>query len=466
MDSMSTGLKRAAIRVVWIYGFVWIGSLASYGEERDILAVPFADNGGMKMLYDNRQYPQAIATEGRLHLVWRDQLGVPFCASYDLQTRTFTEPVDLLKGYETDLDPKRVLNDHHYAPVIWTDSMGYLHVLYGCHRTPGVHLISVRPGDSSEWRRGPDITESISYPKFHRIYDDKTLMYSRYSGHLGFWQYHISNDGGYTWENGKELINLNAHPRDGEYATHAGSYNTTAISEDGKRLHVAFIWKVEDPVFNTRYQAYLNDHAQRYNLYYLYVDLPTGKAYNLAGRELDLPLRKSVADQHCLVWDTEERVAAVGPSICLDEDDRPNFVLPVSEESSLQSRFYFVRPEGERWIKSSIVETLHPFNASFLKRDSEGTFHAYLVAGSGEEVVEEGMDGYGWGHRIERWSSRNRGENWRKTDDLTPIPGHRYQNIKFASNDLEGALDGLLLFYGWEDADSPGTAYLWDGRER
>ena len=427
-------------------------------------AVPFAANGGMKMLYDNRQYPQAVAWKDQLHLVWREEKGTPFVASYDLNSRRFTDPVDLLSGYKSELDPKRVLNDHHYAPVIWTDNEGHLHVLYGCHRTPGVHLISKRPGDSSEWRRGLDIAESISYPKMHRIYDGKTLMYSRYSGHLGFWQYHISNDGGHTWENGRELINLTRAPQDGAHAAYAGSYNTTAVSADGKRLHVAFIWKVEDPVFNTRYQAYLNDHAQRYNLYYLYVDLPSGEAFNIDGEPLELPLRKSTADKQCLVWDTEERVAAVGPSICLDAEDQPHFTLPISEESSLQSRFYFVSRDGDSWMKSPIVETLHPFNASHLERESDGTFHVHLIAGSGEPVVEEGMDEYGFGHRVERWTSEDEGRTWAKTRDITPVPGHRYQNVKFASDNLEGPLDDVLIFYGWKDANSPGTAYVWDGR--
>ena len=29
-------------------------------------------------------------------------------------------------------------------------------------------------------------------------------------------------------------------------ASHAGSYHTTQVSTDGKTLHVAFIWKMEE----------------------------------------------------------------------------------------------------------------------------------------------------------------------------------------------------------------------------
>ncbi len=433
------------------------------GEERQ--AIPFANNGGLKMLYDNRMYPQAVAVGESVHIVWRGAEGFPYCATYDLRTRRFSDPQMLLAGLEDQIDAKKYKSDHHFAPVIWTDPKGYLHTLFGCHRTPGIHLVSDKPGNAEHWSRAPDFSESISYPKVHRIYDDKTLVYSRYSGHLGFWQYHISDDGGRGWK-GHSLINLAADPQDGAHAAYAGSYNTTAVSADGKRLHVAFIWKVEDPVFNKRYQAYLHDHTQRYNLYYLYVDLPTGKAFNADGVELELPLRKKTADKNCLVWDTDERVAAVGPSICLDDQDRPHFVLPVSEESPLDSRFSFVSRKDGAWLKSPITKTLHPFNASHLELDENGGFHAYLVVGSGEKVVEEKMDEYGWGQRVEEWVSSDGGANWSLFRDLTPEPGLRYQNVQFVSDDLEGGLKDLLLFYGWEGPESKGAAYLLDDRPR
>lgn len=439
-------------------------------DVRQTVAVPFADNGGLKMLYDNRQYPHAVAVAGKTHIVWRGIDGFPYCISYDMATRTFSERLSLIEGYDDEIDANRYKNDHHYAPVIWSDPEGYLHTLFGCHRTTGIHLVSVKPGDSSQWRRGNDFSESISYPKIHRIYDDKTLVYTRYSGHLGFWQYHISKDGGHSWQGGGQpVVNLGADPQDGAHAAYSGSYNTTAVSADGKRLHVAFIWKVEDPLYNTRYGKILGDHTQRYNLYYLYVDLPSGKGYNIDGKEIELPVRKRIADEDCLVWDTDERSAAVGPSICLDENDEPQFLLPVSEETPLDSAFYFVKRDGTDWRKTRIAKTLHPFNASCLQKDASGVYHAYMITGSGV-ALEEGealpieMDGYGWGQRVEKWASRDDGRTWQRELDLTPVPGMRYQNVQFVSDGMRREFDDLFLFYGWKDADSPGIGYLWDAR--
>ena len=441
---------------------------AFFGSNISAKVTSFANNGNLKALYDNRQYPQAVVVDNKLFAVWRGWgEGFPYVISYDLKTRTFSEPLNLMTGYEHEANLRRYRNDHHYAPVIWSDSDGYLHVLHGCHRTKGFHLISEKPGSAESWVRGPDISESISYPKVHRIYDDQTLIYSRLSGHLGYWWYHISGDGGRIWDElAQPAINLSGLPNDGHWASFSGSYNTTAISADGKRLHIAFIWKVEDSVFNTRYERVLGDHTQRYNLYYLYIDLPSGKGYNIQGEEIELPVRKKTADEKLLVWDTEERPAVAGPSISLDENDEPHFLMPVSnEDHELNSKFYFISFENDTWRRVPITDTLHPFNSGYLEQTEDGLHHATMITGSGEEVITEGMDEYGYGLAVEHWTSSDDGASWIKQKDLSPVPGMHYQNIQFVSNDMQEPMKNMLLFYGWQGRESPGELFLWDGRE-
>jgi len=178
--------------------------------------VSFADNGGLKMFYDNRMYPQAVALGNEVHIVWRGyEKGYPHLITYDLENGKFSDPRDLMIGYEDQINQGRYRSDHHYAPVIWSDENGHLHVLHGCHRTSGIHLISRNPRSADAWVRGPDIADSISYPQVHRIYQDQTLLYSRWSGHLGHWQYHISADGGRTWQQSpRAVIDLNGEPQD------------------------------------------------------------------------------------------------------------------------------------------------------------------------------------------------------------------------------------------------------------
>lgn len=428
--------------------------------------VPFAGNGGLKMLYDNRMYPQAVAVGDSAHIVWRGKDGFPYLASYHLENRTFTKPRMLLDGFLDKIKKRKYERDHHYAPVIWSDQNEFLHVLFGCHNSAGIHLISEKPGSTGCWVRGPSFDKSVSYPKIHRIHGNRTLIYFRHTGHLGHWQYRVSNDGGRNWNTPPQpVVDLNAAPQEGKHAAHAGSYNTTAVSTDGKRLHVAFIWKVEDPVFNRRYNRILGDHEQRYNLYYLWIDLESGQAFNVQGDEINLPIRKKVADEQCLVWDTQERVAAVGPSIALDAKDRPHLLLPVSDKTPHTGSFHLVCYENGAWRKTPITETLHPFNASHLEIEN-GVLRAFMITGSGESIIEKEMDEYGWGRRVEQWESRDRGRNWTLRQNLTPASSQKFQSIQFISKDMKSAMRDVVLFYGWNGHDKPGTTYLWDARQR
>ena len=427
--------------------------------------VPFADNGALKMLYDNRMYPQAVESLGQVHIVWRGQQGLPWIRSYDLAERTFSPPHMLLEGMDVDFDRKRFERDQHYSPVIWAEADGRLHVAFGFHRTPGFHFVSKRPGDASTWEQLPEISHSISYPKVHRLAGGKTLVYFRESGHLGFWTYRISSDGGRTWAKPQTpLIDMDAPPHDAPMASHAGSYQTTRLSNDGRTLHVAFIWKMEDELPSARYGGVLHDYTRRHNLYYLRLDLETGQAYNIDGKRLERPINKGVADRDCLVWDTDGRTAAVGPSIALDDEDRPYMMLPVSGATPYQSKFYFVRRREGEWVKTPITPTPHPFNSSHLERRPDGAFRALLIAGEGEAKAEDEMNRYGWGDRVEEWISDADGQNWRRSRDLTPKPGPRYQNIQFVRGENQEILEGIALFYGWED-QGPGQAYLLDERE-
>lgn len=457
-------VKRPVRLVGWLLLAICAVSVV-FARAEAAQSVPFADNGGLKMLYDNRQYPQAVVDGDKVNIVWRGEEGLPYLAAYDLKTRTFSERRMLMSGMEIKIKEGKYRKDHHFAPVIWMDSENHFHTMFGCHNTAGVQLISRKPHSVDGWERGSSPSDSMSYPKVHQIHDGGTLIYYRHTGHLGMWQYRLSSDGGRHWDGPpKTTIDLNAMPQDGEHASHAGSYNTTTVSADGTRLHVAFIWKVEDPVLNTRYDQMLTDHTQRYNLYYFFIDLPTHQAFNIYGEPVEMPLRKSVADRKCLVWDTEERVAAVGPSIALDQHGLPHFMLPISEKTPLDSHFHFVTWKDARWQKVKVTPTLHPFNASHLERLPDGEFRAFLIAGEGEKVVEEGMDEYGWGQRVEEWVSSDRGGKWARRSDLTPVPGLHYQNVQPVFGSDGRTMADLLLFYGWKDKDGAGTAYLWDGR--
>ena len=121
--------------------------------------LPFGEAGKFKMLYDARQRPQSVYLNDRLYIVYNGDAkptknskgsARPMLITYDPQNRSFSKPVRL--GQKSS-------SDHHYSPIIWADEEDSLHVLFGCHKTPGTHLVSEHPvqKEASEisWKKLP-----------------------------------------------------------------------------------------------------------------------------------------------------------------------------------------------------------------------------------------------------------------------------------------------------------------------
>ena len=118
-------------------------------------AKSFGTNGKLKMLYDVRSRPQSVLLYGRVYIVYNGDAkpskngsgdARPMLITYDPRTRSFSKSTKL--GSRS--------TDHHYSPIIWADEDDHLHVLFGCHKTSGTHLVSAQPVDSKtenvEWK--------------------------------------------------------------------------------------------------------------------------------------------------------------------------------------------------------------------------------------------------------------------------------------------------------------------------
>lgn len=435
---------------------------AARASAAEIQTMAFGQGGQIKMLYDRRQRPQAVYLDGRVHIVFNagGQTGArpksrtrPMAVTYDPVGRKFSEIVTLGPGSR----------DHHYGPVIWADEEDYLHVLFGCHRTPGTHLISKRPGDIGtdldSWDVGPQIAPGISYPTFFRVQGGRELIYYRTEGHTSSWTYRISGDNGRTWTGpAADVTDMDAKGR-----FEWSSYHTVLPSADGKFLHASFMTyddnKSNDPkrFYNPRYdQAVSNEW--KYNLYYVRINLQTHEVTNFEGDKLNTPIDIDHADANCRIWDTNWRGAGVPPTIMLDANADPAFLHVLSEDTLEDHRYYYVRRSGGKWKQTPITHSNHQWNSCHLARDADGTLNAYLIVG--ERYLDTGgyMDSYGGGN-VEQWASADNGETWKKQRDLTTdrhkYPGWKYNNIQPVTKSDGSIVDGMLLFYGWKDKDSP-----------
>ena len=251
----------------------------AFDEEPRVL--PFGEAGKIKMLYDCRQRPQSVYLKERLYIVYNGDAkptsnnkgsAYPMIITYDPENRSFSKPERL---------HRKSSSDHHYSPIIWADEKDHLHVLHGCHKTPGTHLISEQPVSNTsstiKWLKGPRIAPGLSYPTVYRIHGDKELIYYRTGGHISSWTYRISEDNGQTWvgtEN--DVTDLDSNGR-----LDWSSYQTKLPSRDGKYLHVVYTDYADnkttpDPkrFFNPRYNEDVSNEW-KYNLSYVKIDLAT-----------------------------------------------------------------------------------------------------------------------------------------------------------------------------------------------
>ncbi len=422
----------------------------------------FGEGGQIKMLYDRRQRPQSVYLNNKVHIVFNAgrKTGAlaksptkPMAISYDPLTREFSEIVIRGPGSK----------DHHYGPVIWADEENYLHVLFGCHRTPGTHLISKQPGSigtgPDSWETGAQIAPRISYPTVFRVYDNKELIYYRTHGHSSSWTYRVSDDNGKIWAGpARDVTDMDINGR-----TEWSSYQTTLPGKHGKFLHVAFIsyddCKSNDPgrLYNPRYGQPVGN-GWKYNLYYVKINLQTYDVTNCDGERMKTPIDIDHADAKCRIWDTKWRGAGVPPTIVLDENGDPAFLHVLSAETLEDHWYYYVRRTSGKWKQTPIVRSNHQWNSCHLTRDDNGTLHAYLIRGDGYLDTGSYMDQHGGG-TIEEWISSDKGNTWKKERDLTPdksrYPGWRYNNIQPVRRSDGSIVDGMLIFYGWEDKDAP-----------
>ena len=331
-------------------------------------------------------------------------------------------------------------------------------------------LVSARPESTEKWEEAPEIAPSITYPRAMPIYDDKLLLFYRSYGHMGYWTYQVSDDSGHSWTpHSIPIVDFDQSPKS-DSDTWAGTYHSAWPGRNGRSLHIAFVYWDERKGLNPLYKRRFTS-INRHHLYYLRLDIPSGQLYTIEGDKMGTPVTRETAEK-CKVWDTGHRLTNM-PSILVNDNDEPYFVMPVSEEEPWKCRFYFIKRDRGNWVKHPIVETNHTWAGSHLVRGEGSELLAYLVVGS----VDGETLSYGGGN-VEEWVSTDGGSSWKLSRKIASAPGLLYNNPRPIEHVDGSLMDGLLLFYGWEGPGSiqpadgssktsrlRGKAYLWrDGR--
>ena len=437
-------------------------------QNEKIKGVPFARYGTEKMIYDVRMGPQALLHDEVIYIVYQvdrsKNVGNPHIISYRIKRGQWSKPVQV----------GTVLKyDHHYAPILWLDQDRYFHILYHCHGGSGIHVVSEKRLSIRRWKESKAVAASISYPKIVPVNNERIVLYHRVFGHMGYWTYLLSNDGGYTWERpAKPPVDFDRDPQQ-HLDPYAGTYHSVRADTQGENLHVGFVYKDDSDRANPRYRSRLGKD-KRYNLYYLRLNINTGNIYTIEGERLDSPLTRASAEQ-CKVLDSEYRITNM-PSIAIDGEGYPSFLLPVSDSKQSDCMFYFIKRAGTGWVKYPIVRTNSIWSGCYLKRTAAGQWTVFLVVGKDDIEIPI----YGGGE-LQEWVSNDDGRTWQMKRKLNPEPGLLYNNPTPVVTPDGKTVDKWLVFYGWEGprgiqenilADGTqihnrGKAFLWyDGQSR
>jgi len=427
---------------------------------------PFAHHGCEKMVYDVRMGPLAVRRGQSIFVTYpanpSGREAHPHVRTHDCAARAWSEPVQV--GAVPHFD-------HHFNPVLWFDCDERIHVLFKCHgRDGGTHMVSERPADIGDWRVGPQISSSISYPRAFMRSDGSVVLYYRALGHMGYWVYQVARDGGHVWSAPTPTVDFDRDPVSIEDCW-AGTYQTVLMDPDEDALHIGFVYWDERKAVNPLYGVRLSS-INRYHLYYLKLHLSTGELRNAQGSAVSRPANRHQAER-CKLLDTGHRLTNM-PAMALDDTGQPCFLLPMSGDSPWQCTFHFIRCGKGGITDTPIIDTNHTWSGCDLRNLGGRKWLAYLIVGS----VEGEMLSYGGGD-LEEWRSDDDGATWRRVRQLVPEPGLLYNNPCPVVDVAGGTMADAVLFYGWEGPGSMqpvgaggttttelrGKAFLWhDGK--
>ena len=149
------------------------------------------------------------------------------------------------------------------------------------------------------------------------------------------------------------------------------------------------------------------------------------------------------------IWSTYPLLTNI-PSLYLDEQDNPGFLLVRStEEGMRRCNFWYLQRKDGQWTQSCFAATNSTWAGSCIHRQEDGRLAAYLIASEDEG---EGLL-YGGGN-IEKWVSAD-GVDWQLEGPVVPEEGLIYNNPMFPEkSDGSGPDPRFLLTFGWQGPGS------------
>jgi len=262
--------------------------------------------------------PHAVVARDTVFCAFQNTKGQPVTMAYDIKGQTWSAPV---LASEFGLG-----KDAHGNPSICIDRRGHIHIFYGCHGRQMRYARSTKPYDIRTWDERPAPTPRATYPQSMLMSDGSICLFYRAGGHMEPWTMRQSADDGDTWSEPEKVIEMRLAPPD----RLAAAYCSFHPGREGKTVHCFWVHKDDNaarvkgdqkhPWRPLKYKG-LHEAVYRYNMYYIVRD-ERGVWQDIEGRDVELPVSKAFADEHCLVFDSGDELTNIGRPM-VDAQNRP-----------------------------------------------------------------------------------------------------------------------------------------------
>jgi len=334
---------------------------------------------------------------------------------YDHNVDTITPP------YYVGIIPTAA--EVHGTPSIILDTLGYVHIFYGCHTTPLKHSCSSVPYEIDEgWDVISTPAELVTYPHPILLKDGNIGMGLRGEGAsqnkiFDWWH---STDNGSTWAQTAILL-----PDSGSGDLGRIYLGSWAMDDSGN-IHWGFMFLNEEST---------PDNFS--NLYYLKC-LANGSTWvNTAGDTYSLPINLTQAEM-AMRTDTNV-VYRIDYTADVDTwHNRPYMVASIAKDNdSSLGACWFITKHDTGWANYEICHIDEKSdNAELFVEDSLNM--EIFIPRFVEHYYQksEGEYGNAGGGNIEVWRTTNGGETWQKILQLTDYPVQIIQLHKVYNYDI------------------------------
>ncbi|WP_371192637.1 BNR-4 repeat-containing protein [Glaciecola sp. SC05] len=259
----------------------------------------------------NRTPGESHYADGKIYVAYEGDLTDPYIASYDVETNQWEGPY---KAGHNTLSKNGRKTDGHGNPTMQQDVDGYFHITFGGHggeREDGLnplsidtahaggrftHVVSDKPNDISSFSQKHDVSPFASYAESSKMPNGDMYFFTRAGTHKSPWVYYKLKSGSQTFDPPVIITWPTSHKNDPMKVDMF--YIKIFKASDTDILVTAM-----NHLCNFK-EIHTKRHDDRFNAYYMRLDTNNDTFYNVKGDKLTLPITKTQADKHTLVYDS------------------------------------------------------------------------------------------------------------------------------------------------------------------